>query len=159
MHSVELTLDDDVDRTVRGVWERLRAAGLKSLATHEHPTNRPHLTLATGAALTPQAVAAVAGLPLPAVLDDVIFFGHAVAWRVAAGTELEAMRAAVAEAMGNDQPWVPHVSLALRVKDPTVYEPVLRGLAPARGMFVAARSYDSETRTVSPCCPRPAPEP
>ncbi|WP_306204215.1 2'-5' RNA ligase family protein [Actinoplanes sp. RD1] len=158
MHTVELTLDDELDRTVRAVWERLRAAGLKSLATHGHPTNRPHLTLATGASLTPEAVAAVAGLPLPAVLEGVVLFGHAVAWRVSASAELEAMRAAVAEAMGSDRPWVPHVSLALRVKDPGEYEPVLRGLAPARGMFVAARSYDSETRTVSPCRPRPAPE-
>jgi hypothetical protein len=47
--------------------------------------------------------------------------------------------------------WIPHVSLALRVpadRREAALE-VLGALPPAHGQFVTARSYDTETRSVS----------
>jgi hypothetical protein len=145
MRTVELVLDPVLDATVRDVWQRLHDAGLKSLATHRHPTNRPHLTLTTAPELPPLPDF---GLPLPAVLDGIVYFEHAVAWRVVPDERLRALLAAF-------PPSVPHVSLALRVRVPAAYEPLLSGLPPATGSFVAARSYDTETRIVTPLPPMP----
>ncbi len=47
MRTVELLLDPGLDQGVRDLWDRLRDAGLPSLAAHPHPTNRPHLTVIT----------------------------------------------------------------------------------------------------------------
>ncbi len=149
MRTVELLLDDDLDAAVRAVWDRLAAAGLRSLALHRHPTNRPHLTLAAGAVLP-------AGLdlplPMPVTLDGTIRFdGHAgmLAWRVVPTPELLAVQAHVWRALGDENPlrapgrWVPHVSLARRTPPGSAADVGVR-----HGRFVAARSYDTETRNV-----------
>jgi hypothetical protein len=47
MRTVELLGDEELDRAVRAAWRRLDQAGFSSLAQHRHPTNRPHLTLAS----------------------------------------------------------------------------------------------------------------
>jgi hypothetical protein len=47
VRTVEVVGDAALDAAVRDVWRRLHAAGLPSLATHPHPTNRPHVTLAS----------------------------------------------------------------------------------------------------------------
>ena len=149
MHTVELLLDDDLDGAVRAVWDRLAAAGLRSLALHPHPTNRPHVTLAAGDVLPGRL-----GLPLPipVTLDGTILFeGRTgmLAWRVVPSPELLAVQARVWRAMDDPNPlhepgrWVPHVSLARRVRAASTVEVGVR-----HGRFVAARSYDTETRTV-----------
>jgi 2'-5' RNA ligase len=149
VHTVELLLDDELDDAVRAVWDRLAAAGLKSLALHPHPTNRPHVTLATG----PYPPAGLdLPLPLPVTLDGTVLFeGRTgmLAWRVVPSPELLAVQAAVWRAMGDENPlhepgrWVPHVSLARRVRPGFAAEVGVR-----HGRLVAARSYDTETRTV-----------
>jgi 2'-5' RNA ligase len=157
MHTVELTVDPALDGLVRSVWQRLHAAGLRSLATHEHPTNRPHLTLAAADRLTPEVTAVLTGLPTAAVLDGVIFFERAVVWRVVLTDALRDLHAevwrALAETERNPQhapgAWTPHLSLALRARDHPRYAAELRDLPVARGAFVQARTYDSLTRTVT----------
>jgi hypothetical protein len=154
VHTVELLLDARLDSGVRDLWDRLHAAGLPSLATHRHPTNRPHLTVLTAASLV-----GLPPLPLPlaAVLGPVRMLGRALVREVTAGADLRAFHAATWSALAGGDPWppppdwVPHVSLALNVPAPR-REAALRMLLttpPAQGLFVAARSYDTGTRTVT----------
>ena len=149
MHTVELLLDDDLDGDVRAVWDRLAAAGLTSLALHPHPTNRPHVTLAAGE-FRPGRLDLP--LPMPVTLDGTVRFDGRtgmLAWLVAPTPELLAMQERVWRLMADGNPlrapgrWVPHVSLARRV--PPGYAP---DVGVRHGRFVAARSYDTETRTV-----------
>jgi hypothetical protein len=162
VRTVELIGDDALDGAVRAAWQRLAAAGLPSLGTHPHSTNRPHLTVVTADRLPPEPVAAALGhLPIRVRLHGVIFFdGRAgmAAWRVHADEALVRLHADVWQALdGQDrnplhapQAWVPHVSLARRVRPEqrAAVRDVIDGLA-AEGRFVAARSYDTGTRTVT----------
>ncbi|MFG1997363.1 2'-5' RNA ligase family protein [Actinoplanes sp. NPDC048988] len=152
MHTVELLPDAGLESAVREMWSRLVAAGLPSLATHGHATNRPHLTLATAASVEGLAVA---GLPVPAELGAVRFLGRAVVWEVRPTAALLEVQARVCAALPDPWPppgeWVPHLSLALRVRS-AQHEAVLAALGDpprAGGWFVAARSYDTATRTVT----------
>ena len=149
MHTVELLLDDDLDGAVRAVWDRLAAAGLASLALHPHPTNRPHVTLATGAV---RPARLDVPLPMPVTLDGTVRFDGRtgmLAWLVVPSPDLLALQARVWRVMADENPqhepgrWVPHVSLARRVRPGPAVEVGVR-----HGWFVAARSYDTETRTV-----------
>ena len=75
MHTVELLPDEELTRGVRELWALLRDAGLPSLATHQHPTNRPHFTVITAASLD-----GLPPLPLPltATLGPVRMLGRAL---------------------------------------------------------------------------------
>jgi hypothetical protein len=149
MRTVELLLDDELDGVVRALWDRLAAAGLRSLAAHPHPTNRPHVTLAAGDVLP---AALDLPLPIPVTLDGAVAFegrSAVLAWRVRPSPQLLAVQAAVWRAMADPNPlhepgrWVPHVSLARKVPPGFAAEVGVR-----HGRFVAARSYDTQTRTV-----------
>jgi 2'-5' RNA ligase len=80
VHSIELTLDDTADATVRADWARLGRAHLPSQGRHTGPSNRPHLTLAlTGSVTEPIRVrlaGIAAGLPLPLTVGALLVFGH-----------------------------------------------------------------------------------
>ncbi|MCP9985410.1 2'-5' RNA ligase family protein [Streptomyces sudanensis] len=179
MHSVELLPDDATERAVRDVWDRLLRAGLPSQAAHRHPTNRPHLTLATAEVLERGTRArldeALAALPLPLVLRGTVRFTgriHVLAWAVRRDEALlrvheEVWRAlSGAPAAGRLNPlhdpacWNPHVTLG-RGRGavwPVADDELLRG-APGgppgvlTGRWVAARTYDSATRTTAPLGP------
>ncbi|AGL20861.1 hypothetical protein [Actinoplanes sp. N902-109] len=152
MHTVELLLNPQLDKIVRGVWQHLHDQGLRSLATHTHATNSPHITLATTD--VPILGAPLSGLPLDIVLDDVLTLGRNVAWRVRPTPQLRALHLAVWQSLDGTernplhapQAWIPHVSLALRT-DPAGYP---RTLGEASGQAVSARTYDSSSRTVQP---------
>ncbi|MET0418173.1 MAG: 2'-5' RNA ligase family protein [Actinoplanes sp.] len=150
MHTVELLLDAGLERGVRELWNRLRDAGLPSLATHTHPTNRPHLTVLTAASLD-----GLAPLPLPitAELGPVRMLGRALVREVQPTAELRDLHAGVAASLAgiDAREWTPHVSLALRVPEDRRAEALdlLANEPPAAGRFVAARSYDTRTRTVT----------
>ena len=164
MRTVELVLDDALDDTVREVWARLHAAGLPSLATHDHPTNRPHLTVAVAADLPPAVTDALAALPLRVQLGEVHAFapppgsrrGGAVVWRVVPDDDLRSLHAAVWAAldgvetspMHTPAAWDPHISLALRARPEAASEALalLSDLYPARGLLTGARSYDLRSR-------------
>jgi len=156
MHTVELLLASPLEERVRTVWRELTAAGLRSLASHQHPTNRPHVTLATADLLPPGVLPALAGLPIDIVLDDVVVLGRTVAWRVRPTAELLELHRRIWAALDGRERnplhepgrWVPHVSLALRVK-PEMQELYPRDLGVVSGRLVRARTYDSESRTTT----------
>jgi hypothetical protein len=156
VHTVELLFDPVLEASVRDLWDRLHAAGLPSLATHRHPTNRPHVTLTAAASLAGLPVLA---LPAPVtVLPGVRMLGRALVREIAAAPALRTTHAAVWRAIGGENPlyapetWTPHVSLALKVPEDkrSAAVALLAGLPSVTGQFVAARSYDTETRTVTP---------
>ncbi|MFE3532573.1 2'-5' RNA ligase family protein, partial [Streptomyces sp. NPDC059144] len=131
MHSIELLPDETTDRAVRGVWQSLADEGLPSQSAHRHPTNRPHLTLATADTLpaeTRTALAeALAALPLPLHLTGLLRFSgrvNVLAWAVrpdAALLELhETVWRILRDTPGSDDGfnplhsparWTPHITL------------------------------------------------
>ncbi|MFH8800997.1 2'-5' RNA ligase family protein [Streptomyces sp. NPDC017936] len=171
MNTVELLLDPGTEDEVRHVWEHLAARGEPSQRHHSHPTNRPHLTLAAADVLTAAARqelrGVLEGLDCPAVLDGLVRFRgrtNVLAWRVRRVPGLLAVHAAVHDALlatgcEPDHPlllpenWQPHITLgrsrrpAWNVPDDQLLPPGLH--EPVHGRFVAARSYDSRTRTVT----------
>jgi 2'-5' RNA ligase len=172
VRTVELLCSPELEEAVRAVWARLAAAGLPSLAHHSHPTNRPHLTLAAVDEFPPGAEKRLAdlcdaALPLPVRLDRVtVLDGSApLVWLVRPAPQLVALHGAVwdvlAEAPGQ-QPWHapgrwnPHLSLALRFRDADRRRArALAGPGRPSGAFVGARSYDTETRTITELAPAP----
>ncbi|AEV85852.1 hypothetical protein ACWT_4833 [Actinoplanes sp. SE50] len=147
MHTVELLLDAGREDDVRRQWELLRDAGLPSLADHRHPTNRPHLTLVNAASL---AGLPDLDLPVAAALGPVRMLGRALVWAVTPTEELRELHFRVWSALPQAWPppdrWIPHVSLALRF--PAAAAATITP-ADVRGEFVAARSYDTATRSVT----------
>jgi hypothetical protein len=145
VRTVELLPDAELDRAVRAAWARLAALGVPSLAGHPHPTNRPHVTLAAGPDLPDLSVP----LPIPVTLDGVLRLGRGLAWRVVPTDAVRRVHEAVWRRMADPNPlhapdaWVPHVSLARRAPDGFEFP-----LDAASGHLVAARSYDTGTRTV-----------
>jgi 2'-5' RNA ligase superfamily len=105
VRTVELLGDEGLDRDgTDGV-----AAGsgrVSSLARHRHPTNRPHLTLASAEQFPPAAAVAIAGalrvLPIQVRLDGLHFFGApagVLAWAVDDGGALRELQAQVWSAL------------------------------------------------------------
>ncbi|MEU6814136.1 2'-5' RNA ligase family protein [Streptomyces sp. NPDC046860] len=165
MRTVELLPDEATEARVRRVWARLAAAGLPSMAGHRHPTNRPHLTLATASDLPWDArtglAEALSVLPVPLRLEHTVRFAgrtSVLAWRVVPDAALSALQRQVWELVGGgDNPllepdeWVPHLTLGrTRSKgDPWPAELLPVELSePWEGAFTAARSYDTGTRSV-----------
>nr|WP_026084625.1 2'-5' RNA ligase family protein [Streptomyces viridosporus] len=169
MRTVELLPDTATELHVREMWRRMAAAGLPSLAEHRHPTNRPHLTLATCEDLRSSAREEVAallgdGLPVPFRLDGLLHFAgrtRVLAWRVVADAELVELHRRVWDVLvstaGRLNPlhapgrWVPHLTLArsrrTSARWPAHLLPAELG-EPREAAFTGARSYDSTTRTV-----------
>jgi 2'-5' RNA ligase len=164
VRTVELLPGDELDRAVRAAWMRLDAAGFVSLAQHRHPTNRPHLTLASAEVLPPPAAIADALrlLPIEVRLEGLHLFGGrsgVLAWAVDGGHVLRDLQARVWSALdggdGNPQhepdAWTPHLTLARRVRpNQLALAAQAVGADVVAGTFSAARSYDSLTRTVIP---------
>jgi len=155
VHTVELLLDARLEDGVRNLWDRLRDAGLPSLATHTHATNRPHLTV-----LTAESIAGLPPLPLPlpAELTKVRMLGRALVRPVVATPELLRIYATASSVLTGFEgrpEWVPHVSLALNVPADRreAALDLLSTLPAAHGQFTAARSYDTRSRTVRTLTP------
>jgi 2'-5' RNA ligase len=163
MRTVELLGDDELDQAVRAAWRRLDKAGLASLARHQHPTNRPHLTLAAAEEIPPGAGAVIAdalrALPVSVRLDGLHFFrGRAgvIAWAVTGGDALRSLQAQVWSALdGADRnpqheprAWTPHISLARRLRPgQEQLAAAVIGATAAGGQLSTARSYDTVSRT------------
>ncbi|MGW3435911.1 2'-5' RNA ligase family protein [Streptomyces bacillaris] len=130
MHSIELLPDAATERAVRRVWQAVADAGLPSLADHGHPTNRPHLTLATAdtlpAATRTVLAQALTALPLPLHLGGLLRFSgrfEVLAWAVRPDDALLALHEEVWRIVretpeaGPPHPllapgrWVPHITL------------------------------------------------
>ena len=169
MRTVELVPDPATEALVLEAWRRLLAAGLPSLATNEHPTNRPHLTLAEADEVPEDDVRALLedALPLDLALGATGVFrtrrGSAVHVVVVPDPGLVALHAAVVDVLSRSgtgpRPhlapgsWAPHLSVALRVPDEQVgacVEVLGGSLQGVRGRWESARSYTSDERTVTP---------
>ncbi|WNG89967.1 2'-5' RNA ligase family protein [Mycobacterium sp. ITM-2016-00317] len=134
VHSVELLFDAATESAVRHMWEELSEAGIRSMAGHRSPTNRPHVTLTVAEELdgaVDDALAEVLGrLPLPGVLGAPMLFGAGRAVTLVRllvpSRELLSLQADVHRiclphmpkgALPHADPggWTPHVTLARRV--------------------------------------------
>lgn len=126
--SVELTFDPATDARVRAEWDALAAAGLSSLAPHTSPSNAPHLTLLERRSALPEGLAIEPGsLPITLVLGPPVLLGmgdrRVLARSVLPTSALLVLHAAVHAAAGRDTqapgratPWLPHVTLARRLR-------------------------------------------
>ncbi|MCD9900985.1 2'-5' RNA ligase family protein [Streptomyces sp. MT29] len=167
MHSIELLPDEATERVVRRVWRSIADEGLPSQAGHRHPTNRPHLTLATADALPAATRGALAealdALPLPLHLTGLLRFSgrnNVLAWAVRPDAALLALHERVwrilreTDGDGRSHPllapgrWVPHITLGRGA--------VPSGPAPTAGGFRRGQryrdggprpTYDSTSRT------------
>ncbi|HEV7623207.1 MAG TPA: 2'-5' RNA ligase family protein [Amnibacterium sp.] len=179
VQSVELLLEPDAERRVRGEWAALADAGLPSLATHHAETNRPHVTLAVAEAGLEAAVDALGavfrgwhlaerGLPV-VVGSPVLFGGHRSRWVLARlvvpSRPLITLHSAVHRAVDGAAPdaevvdqtrpdgWTPHVSLARRVTTDRLGEALSRfDASPIPCRVIGARLWDSTPKTVTDLC-------
>jgi 2'-5' RNA ligase len=165
VQTVELVLDEHLDRSVRDEWELLREAGLPSQARHTGPSNAPHVTLAVAEAVdddVEQALRAVdhaigATLRLGGLL---VFPGRRfVLSRVVVPSEPllrthRAVQAAMDGVPGRPDStavdgWTPHVTLARRLDAEQLA--VALGLLADRprelvGTIRAVRRWDADAR-------------
>jgi hypothetical protein len=129
--AVCLLLDSPADDVVRGLWDRMEAAGVPSLRSHTHGQHVPHLTYASLRSWDLDAV--TVGLsalaerpPLRIHLDGLGMFRRSRCWLAPALTpDLGPRQLAVVDAVaetGADlhkhyRPgvWTPHVTLAPRL--------------------------------------------
>ena len=165
VQTIELVLDDHLDRSIRDEWELLRDAGLPSQARHTGPSNAPHITLAVADAIAADADRALRAIDLgagaPLRLGGLLVFtGRSfVLSRVVVPSDalLRAHRAAqsaVAAAPGRPDStavdaWTPHVTLARRL-DAGQLAAALALLADRPrelvGTIRAARRWDADAR-------------
>jgi hypothetical protein len=166
MRSVELTFDPATEAAIRRWWDVLVAEGLPSLALHDAPSNRPHVTLVAGPTLVPAP-------RLPSVSGDHpadVRFGDLVTFPASRGRSVlarsvvvdpvlaafqERVHAAVSgEAMDHTAPreWTPHVTIARRLP-PEALERATEVLAacpvPTPAVVGEVRFWDGDTRTLT----------
>lgn len=164
--TIELTLDDDLDRAVRAEWDLLASAGLPSQALHLGLTNAPHVTLGVASALDAVTLERLAAVELPGEVrlgGLLVFRGRrsaVVSRGVVPSAALLATHAAVDAAMAGapGRPdltlpgrWTPHVTLARRLDDAQLGHALeLLADVPAGlvGAPAALRHWDSEARAV-----------
>lgn len=176
VQSVELLFDERTEVALRRAWDVLHAAGLPSLATNHHDSNRPHVTVAVaddglGRAVDPLrgelARWDLAGPGLPALVGSTVLFGghrhrFVLARLIVLSRPLQALHSAVhdvvaraaqeADVPENVRPdaWTPHATLARRVLTDRLGAALdLLDPAPIEGRFVGARLWDSEPKTVT----------
>ena len=134
VHSVELLFDPTTDAAVRQAWNDLAQNGIRSLAGHQSPTNRPHVTLTVAGSMgdgVDDALAPLlACLPFHCVLGAPMLFGHGrsvtLVRLVVPTAELLRLQQEVhrtclphmtEEPLPHTNPghWTPHVTLSRRV--------------------------------------------
>jgi hypothetical protein len=129
--ALELYLDVEATRRVRGLWRALEDEGVPTLASLLNQKHRPHVSLAVARTLAPDAVAgALSGLPVGQGLRvDLEFVGQFVGrvlWLgVVPSVELlthhklvhDRLDEAGVEVWDVYQPgrWVPHCTISMRV--------------------------------------------
>lgn len=172
MQTVEALLDPVTEGAVVAQWRALQRAGLPSQADHTGATNRPHVTLATAAAM-PVALdgalrAAAGGLPLPVRLGPLVVLGgrrHVLARLLVATPSLLGLHARTADVLsGCPEPgellapgaWTPHVTLARgltgrQLADALAALGAAGALGPAAdlaGAVTGLRRFDGDARAV-----------
>jgi len=165
VHSVEVILDDDMDRKIRAEWAALAEAGLPSQARHTGASNRPHITLALSDTLTDDVArrlaAIMADLPIPVTLGGLLLFGTTrvvLARHVISSAALLDLQSRVSAALADPVDphhtfaagrWTPHVTLARRLRPDQVGSALthLDPLPPLPGELVRARRWDMAAKT------------
>lgn len=160
--TIELLLDSATEATVRAEWEALAASGMSSLARHTSESNRPHVTLLVREELGVLDLRPVLGRrSFPVTLGAPLLFGsgdrRVLARSVVPSAELLDLHVAVHAAAGpeDDAPhiavgeWMPHVTLArrMRVADLAAALDLVGG--ELRGRAVGLRRWDPTTATVT----------
>lgn len=173
VHSVELLFDPDTEASIRGLWDELTDAGVRSLASSTSPSNRPHVTLAVAEDIDDDVDDALRPLldrlPLSCTIGAPILFGRGpfiLVRLVVPSAELLALQADVhAVCLPHMAPgplphaepghWTPHVTLARRVAAEKIAAAMsLRRLSKdRRGSAVALRHWDGNKRAEHPICP------
>ena len=159
--SIELLLDEATEAAVRAEWDALAAAGLSSLAAHTAASNRPHITLiARTSAVLPSVRTAARARPLALTLGAPVLFGtgerRVLARSVIPTAPLLALHRATHDAAGpgEDLPhtlpgsWTPHVTLARRVSEASVWHALSLVGGELSGMAGGMRRWDAASRTV-----------
>lgn len=160
--SIELLLDDRTEEHVRAEWAALADAGLSSLARHDAPSNRPHVTLLARAGLPTDLPLEVA-LPVLLALGPPILLGtgerRVLARAVIPNAALLALQSRVRRAAGAapgdgdehfaERRWVPHVTLARRIRLADVPTALALVGEPIDAHAVALRHWDPETATIT----------
>ncbi|KUH94184.1 hypothetical protein AU190_13185 [Mycolicibacterium acapulense] len=170
VHSVELVFDPDTDAKIRGVWDDLTRAGIRSQANNMSPSNRPHVTVTVAESLDEVANTALRPvlerLPLDCTIGAPMLFGGRVftlVRLVVPSEELLALHRRVHALCLPHMPngvlghadsgqWTPHVTLARRVapdKLPAALtiKSVGRDL---RGTLTGLRHWDGDKRIEYP---------
>lgn len=160
--SIELLLDPITEARVRQEWDALAAVRLSSLAAHTAPSNRPHITLLVRTSLAPfDASELTARLPVPLTLGAPLLFGvgdrRILVRSVVPSAKLLGLHAALHESVraGDDAEhtrpgeWMPHVSLARRLKL-TDLPAALRFInGELQGHAVELRRWDAASKTIT----------
>ena len=161
LQSVELLLDPEADEAVRVLWKALSDNGIPSQADHHGPTNAPHVTLAAVPDVTDAAeealVPLVAQLPLALELAGPVLLGErrpALVLPVQRGSAVDGPHQQVLAALSSPAtvdglPWLPHVTLARRLR-PEVCEEALALVQsltnPTTATATALRRWDPTLR-------------
>lgn len=152
--TVELVLDPVTEALVRDEWQALAAAGHSSMAAHPGATNRPHITV-VGAA-DPRAVHALggAGVPFVVTLGAPVLLGsgprRVLVRRVEPSIPLLRLHAAVHAHLGStDDDWVPHVTLAKRLRLESSFDAMELLGEEITGEVTGIRSYDPDSRSIT----------
>ncbi|MFZ7086938.1 2'-5' RNA ligase family protein [Curtobacterium sp. RRHDQ10] len=166
MRSVEFTFDEPTDAAVRSWWTTLTDEGLPSLALHDSPSNRPHVTLVAGPALcpTPRLQSVARSRPAAVTFGGLVRFPAArgrfvLARSVVVDPALAAFQAAVHDAVEADaeehtspSEWTPHVTIARRLL-PADWEraaAILDGVeVPPSAVVQGVRFWDGDARVVT----------
>jgi hypothetical protein len=142
--ALELYVDVEATRRVRGLWKALEDEGIPTLATLLEQKHRPHVSLAVARTLAPDAVAsALDGIPIGEGLRvDMDFVGQFVGrvlWLgVVPTVELlthhrlvhDRLASAGVEVWELYRPgrWVPHCTISMRVPNPSMAAAIRRCL-------------------------------
>ncbi len=167
VHSIELLFDADTEATVRELWTDLADVGIRSLAGHAAPSNRPHLTLTVAEDMADGVDESLRPilerLPLSCVIGSPTLFGGGrtvtLVRAVVPSARLLGLHADVHRICMPHMPkgplphaapghWTPHVTLARRVPSEKLATvgTTRRIFRDIRATAVALRHWDGNRR-------------
>ena len=174
VHSVELLFDADTEAAVGRIWTELAEAGIRSLAGHRSPTNRPHVTMTVAEDMDGGVDDALRPLldllPLPCVIGAPTLFGGGRTVTLVrmvvpsgrlVGFQAEVHRVCLPHMVNGALPhaapgqWTPHVTLARRMPpDQLATAVTLRSMfRDINASAVGLRHWDGNNRVEHPISP------
>lgn len=166
--SVCWLFDAATDRVVRRLWQRLEESGVGTLQSHTHGRHVPHLTIASltsydAIAVRDALLPLAADVPVPAPLDGLGMFRRSRTWLApTVSVELLGRQAAVLQAVASSGAvvhphyrtgqWLPHVTLAprLRLQELPVVAQAVNEVLPLPAVLSSAALVDTGTGEVDP---------